>query len=241
MLGLGLGRAYRDKFRDISGRGFYDTSNLQLWLRNGVGVAVEQWDDSSGKGRNVTQGTADNQAAVSGGGLDFEEGEGDHYDFSDPIVVGKNQGFCVAWVIETETGSNNTILSNTNSEAIQIQNGSKLRIYADDDSAVITQLHVGSAFGTAKMAIVLNRTNDGKWSIMKNGSFLTIEADSGNSANGDDGANIMGFTLDTVGVRNAVAGTYLDAKLYELAVWDRPLTVREITEASTYLVETHGL
>ena len=52
-----------------------DVTQLQLWLKNGVGVAVGQWDDSSGKGRDVIQGTADNQAAVSGGGLDFEEGE----------------------------------------------------------------------------------------------------------------------------------------------------------------------
>ena len=239
MLGIGNSMCLSNQHSDIVD--LKDVTQLQLWLKNGVGVAVGQWDDSSGKGRDVIQGTADNQAAVSGGGLDFEEGDGDHYDFSDTIDIAKNQGFCVAWVIETETGSNNTILSNGNAEAIQIQNGSKIRIYANDDSAVTTQLHVGSAFGTAKMAIVLNRTAGGVWSIMKNGSFLTIEPDSGNSSKSDEGENIMGFTLDTVGVRNAVSGTYLDAKLFELAVWDRALTVREITEASAYLVATHGL
>ena len=239
MLGIGNSMCLSNQHPDLVD--LKDVTQLQLWLKNGVGVAVGQWDDSSGKGRDVIQGTADNQAAVSGGGLDFEEGDGDHYDFSDTIDIGKNQGFCVAWVIETETGSNNTILSDGNAEAIQIQNGSKLRIYADDNSAVTTQLHVGSAFGTAKMAIVLNRTRLGVWSIMKNGAYLTIEADSGNSANADDGANIMGFTIDTVGVRNAVSGTYLDAKLYELAFWDRELSTTEILDVSTYLVRNHGL
>ena len=220
MLGIGNSMCLSNQHPDLVD--LKDVTQLQLWLKNGVGVAVGQWDDSSGKGRDVIQGTADNQAAVSGGGLDFEEGDGDHYDFSDTIDIGKNQGFCVAWVIETETGSNNTILSDGNAEAIQIQNGSKLRIYADDNSAVTTQLHVGSAFGTAKMAIVLNRTRL-------------------NSANRDDGANIMGFTIDTVGVRNAVSGTYLDAKLYELAFWDRELSTTEILDVSTYLVRNHGL
>lgn len=236
MLGLGNSIGGPDVFRDLN-----DVPSLQLWLKNGVGVAVGQWDDSSRKGRNITQATSGNQAAVSGGGLDFEEGDGDHYDFTPSIDIAKNQGFCVAWVIEAETGSNNTILSDGNAEAIQIQNGSKLRVYADNDSAVTTQLHVGSAFGTAKMSIVLNRTAGGVWSIMKNGSYLSIEADSGNSTNADAGANIMGFTIDTVGVRNAVAGTYLDAKLYELAFWDRELSTTEILDVSTYLVRNHGL
>ena len=47
-------------------------ADLKLWLRNGVGVAVAQWDDSSGNGNNATQGTSGNQAAVSGGGLEFD-------------------------------------------------------------------------------------------------------------------------------------------------------------------------
>jgi hypothetical protein len=236
MLGLGNSIGGPDVFRDLN-----DVPSLQLWLKNGIGVAVDQWDDSSRKGRHVRQATSGNQAAVSGGGLDFEEGGSHHYDFLPAIGIEKNQGFCVAWVIETESGSNNTILSDTNNEAIQIQNGSKIRIYTDDDSNITTQLHVGSAFGTSKMQILLNRTGAGVWTLYKNASELTIEADSGSSSNSDNGVNVNGFTLDTVGVRNAVAGTYLDAKLYELAVWDRALTTGEMVEVSTYLKDKHSL
>jgi hypothetical protein len=28
---------------------------IQLWLRNGVGVEEDKWEDSSGKGNNATQ------------------------------------------------------------------------------------------------------------------------------------------------------------------------------------------
>ena len=235
MLGLGNSIGGPDVFRDLN-----DVPDLQLWLKNGVGVAVDQWDDSSRKGRHIKQASG-NQASLFGGGLDFEEGESDHYDFLPAIGIEKNQGFCVAWVIETESGSNNTILSDTNNEAIQIQNSSKIRVYADDDSNITTQLHVGSTFGTSKMQILLNRTGAGVWTLYKNASKLAIEADSGNSSYSDDGVNVNGFTIDTVGVRNAVAGTYLDGVLYELAVWDRALTAGEVVEVSTYLKDKHSL
>ena len=67
MLGLGNSIGGPDVFRDLN-----DVPSLQLWLKNAVGVAVGQWDDSSRQGRHVTQATSGNQAAESGGGLDFE-------------------------------------------------------------------------------------------------------------------------------------------------------------------------
>ena len=235
MLGLGNSIGGPDVFRDLN-----DVPSLQLWLKNGVGVAVGQWDDSSRKGRNITQAIAGDQAVESGGGLDFEEGDGDHYDFTPSIDVAKNQGFCVAWVMHSESNTLNTILSNTDKETIQIQNSNKLRIFANDDSDVTTQLHVAGAFTNVKMSLVLNRTAGGVWSLMKNGSYLSIAADGGGSSNSGDGDNIMGFTLDTVGAKNADEH-FMDGKILELAVWDRALTVGEIADVDAYLVGIHSL
>ena len=221
---LGLGNSITS---GSSLEGFVDlnsVSSLQLWLKNGTGVAVDQWDDSSGNARHATQATSGNQAAVSGGGLDFEEGESDHYDLASEIVVAKSQGFCVAWVQDAEgSNSNNTILSDTANEVIQIQNVNKIRITTNDDSNVESGLFTSGAYDSTKMLILVNRTGAGVWSVYKNGTELTIEPDSGSSTNSDDGENIMGFTVDTLGARRGTEH-FFDGILFEVAFWDRALT-----------------
>ena len=59
--------------------------SLQLWLKNNTDVAIGQWKDSSGNDNHATQSTESNQAAVSGGGLDFERDNSDHYDLASKI------------------------------------------------------------------------------------------------------------------------------------------------------------
>ena len=236
MLGLGNSIGGPDVFRDLN-----DVPDLQLWLKNGVGVAVDQWDDSSRKGRHIKQGTSGNQAGLLNGGLDFEEGNLDHYDFLPQIEIAQNQGFCVSWVLDAGTTTNNTILSDTTYEVIQIQNSNMLRINTNDDSNIETKLHVGSAFGSAKMQILINRTGAGVWTVYKNASELTIEADSGGSSNSDPGDNVNGLSLSILGTKGTASGHFMDGTIYELAVWDRALTAGEMAEVSTYLSDEHGL
>ena len=89
-LSLGLGTS-QSSYMSFSPT---DIGNLALWLQNGVGITsdggtpdkVSQWNDSSGNGNNVTQGTAGNQADLSGGGLDFEQGDADHYDLDLSLI-----------------------------------------------------------------------------------------------------------------------------------------------------------
>ena len=90
-MGLGLGLS-------ITGGGYIsflptDISNLALWLQNGVEVSEDAWNDSSGNANHASQGTEANQAAVSGGGLDFTPGNSDHYDLASTITIAQNQGF----------------------------------------------------------------------------------------------------------------------------------------------------
>ena len=167
-----------------------NVSNLSLWLQNGIGVSAGQWNDSSGNNNHAIQGTGGNQATVSDGGLDFTESETDHYDFTN-IAIADEGGFCIAWVQQSESATINTLLSDTNNEMIQIQNSSKLRLVTNDPSVISTQIHVnGAPFGNAKAVFLLNRTagGSGAFSVFKNGVQLTIEPDSGNSANADAGA-----------------------------------------------------
>ena len=170
-----------------------NVSNLSLWLQNGIGVSAGQWNDSSGNNNHAIQGTGGNQATVSDGGLDFTESETDHYDFTN-IAIADEGGFCIAWVQQSESATINTLLSDTNNEMIQIQNSSKLRLVTNDPSVISTQIHVnGAPFGNAKAVFLLNRTagGSGAFSVFKNGVQLTIEPDSGNSANADAGACLL--------------------------------------------------
>ena len=74
-------------------------SSLALWLQNGVGVSAAQWNDSSGNNNHIAQTNVDKRATVSGGGLDFEEGEFDFYNIDNSIAIADEGGFCIAWVI----------------------------------------------------------------------------------------------------------------------------------------------
>jgi len=220
------------------------TTDLALWLKNGL-ATVSQWSDASGNSNHATQGTSGNQAAVSGGGLDFEEDNSDHYDLANMITVAEDGGFACAWVMETESATSNTILSDTANETIQVQNSSKIRLFTNDPGNVTTQLHAatGTPFGASKMLILLNRTagGSGAFSVYKNGTEITIEADSGgNSTNADAGDNTNGFTIDTLGSKGG-STNFFDGKLYMVAFWTKSLSAVEIASVNSYLKGVHGL
>ena len=236
---LGLGNSITSGYIPFT---LTSVSSLALWFQNGVGVSASQWNDSSGNNNHAIQNTAGRQADVSDGGLDFEEGQQDHYDFTN-ITIADEGGFCIAWVMDTETSTINTLLSDTNNEMIQIQNSSKLRLVTNDPSVITTQIHVnGTPFGNAKAVFLLNRTagSSGAFSVFKNGTQLTIEPDSGNSANADAGANTHGFSVDTLGARNG-SDHIFDGKILELAFWNRSLNSGEIADVNSYLKNFHGL
>ena len=73
-------------------------ADLKLWLRNGVGITlngadVSQWDDSSGNGNHAAQSTAGDQGLASGGGIDFELDNEDHYDLDSAITIAVQEAF----------------------------------------------------------------------------------------------------------------------------------------------------
>ena len=222
---------------------FTSVSSLALWLQNGVGVTAAKWDDSSGNNNHATQDTVGKQAAVSGGGLDFEEDNEDHYGLENMITVAENGGFCIAWVMDTESATNNTLVSDSGTETIRIQNASKIRLLTNDPGNLQSAYHTNEAFGTAKGLYMLNRTaGDGSVvTIFKNGVAVAIEPSSGNSTLADAGENDNGFTFDTVGAANSGSTHWFDGKLLELAFWTKSLSATEIADVNSYLKGIHGL
>jgi len=214
--------------------------SLQLWLKNNTEVAIGQWKDSSGNDNHATQSSEANQAAVSGGGLDFERGESDHYDLASTITIGANGGFCLAIVLETESASGGTILSKDASDQFRILDANTLR-FKSDTTDTTTNFVVSEAFTNgSKMLLLLNRSSGAtnKFTLMKNGSTLTPDVD--NSNNEAAGENPYGFDLNVLGSLSG-SSDFFDGKIYELAFWNRSLTTQEITDVNSYLQSIHGL
>jgi len=244
-LGLGLG-ASTSGYTPFT---LTSVSSLALWLQNGVGLSassgkVQTWNDSSGNNNHAAQANEDYRAEFSGGGLDFEEGDYDHYNLASSTVIAEDGGFCIAWVMDTETSTNNTLISDSADEQIRIQNASKLRIHTDTPSDLITVLHFDSApFGSAKALFLLNRTAgaSGAFTLFKNGVAVSFDASSGDSTLADAGENTHGFDFDTIGASNSGGGNFFDGKILELAFWSKSLNATEIADVNSYLKGIHGL
>ena len=238
-MGLGLGLS-------ITSGGYIsflptDISNLALWLQNGVEVAADAWSDSSGNANHATQGTAENQAAVSGGGLDFTPGNSDHYDLASTITIAQNQGFCVAIVMDTETSSNNFIFSKDANDHLQIKDGQTFLVKTNDPGVITTEIVCASGtFGNQKQLILVNRSAgaSNRFSVFKNGSEVTIDSD--NSTNEAAGENPNGFDINVLGSQ-AGTGNFFDGIMFEVLFFDKGLSSTEISDLNSYLTSKHGL
>ena len=242
-LSLGLG-ADSSSYQEFT---LTDISDLSLWLQNGVGITsdesnrVSKWDDQSGNSRHATQSSTGDMALLSGGGLDFEESDSDHYDLASTITIAENAGFCLAVVIDQETVSNNTILSKDADDQFQIVNSGRIRFRANDDTDTTTNFDVDETpFGTGKMLLLLNRSAgaSNRFTMFKNGTQLTFNTDTSTAEAA--GENPNGFDINVVGA-NAGGSQYFDGKILELAFWSKSLNVTEIAEVNSYLQEIHGL
>tara|TARA_R100001015_G_C4584428_1_gene140509 strand:- start:34 stop:777 length:744 start_codon:yes stop_codon:yes gene_type:complete len=243
-LGLGLSKSGYTPFTLTS------VSSLALWLQNGVGVSAAQWNDSSGNNNHATQSTTNNQGVVTNGGIDFEEddpGNNVHetfYGLASSVVIADEGGFCIAWVMDTESSTNNTLISDSTQETIRIQNASKIRVMTDAPTDLTSILHADSGpFGGAKALFLLNRTAgaSGAFTLFKNGVAVTLDASSGDSTLGDAGENTHGFDFDTIGAGNSGSNHFFDGIIFELAFWTKSLNATEIADVNSYLKNFHGL
>jgi|11_taG_2_1085331.scaffolds.fasta_scaffold15392_3 hypothetical protein len=237
MLGLGLGIPLGSAI--VSKSPISIGSSLALWLQNSAGVAVGQWDDSSGNSNHATQGTSGNQAVVADGGLNFD-GSNDHYDLTSTITVANDSAFCLAIVLNQDTASNNTILSKTANEVISIKDAQTIEFKTNGNGNVTTELVVpnGTFTATQKLLVVLNRDRNGAFSIFQNGTAVTIDGD--NSTNAAEGDNQGGFTLDVLG-SNAGSSNFFDGKILGLSFWNGELSTQDIADVNSYFTGIHGI
>ena len=225
------------------------TTDLELWLKNGVGITsdesnrVSKWEDSSGNDNHATQGSTGDMALLSGGGLDFELSDGDHYDLESAITIAENGGFCFAAVLNIESHSgDNTLLSKDSNDQIRITSDSAFRFRANNPSDTSTTfVFESNTFPTAtKLLVLLNRSAgaSNRFTLFKNGIQLTPNVDSSTAE--AEGENPNGFDINVIGAKAGTAN-FFDGKILELAFWSKGLSAQEITDVNDYLKSVHGL
>ena len=217
------------------------TTDLELWLKNGVGVTAERWNDSSGNNTNAFQTTELNQATVSGGGLDFD-GSNNFYELTSNITIAENGGFCLAAVVEVDVVDNATIAADDSAAEAQltIVDATSFKFRATDQRTT-TFVFPSGTFTTSKMLILLNRTSgvSNRFTFFKNGVALTPDVD--NSVNEAEGENPKPFDFVYMGALGASGTQHFDGKILELAFWSKGLNAQEIADVNSYLQGIHGL
>tara|TARA_R100001015_G_C4578341_1_gene135247 strand:+ start:125 stop:841 length:717 start_codon:yes stop_codon:yes gene_type:complete len=217
-----------------------DISDLSLWLKNNTSITVSRWDSSASVTNHASQSSEANQAALSGGGLDFDGGN-DVYELTSNIAIAENGGFCLAVVIELEAVDNATIAADDSAAKAQISvvDGTSFKFRATDETTT-TFVFPSGTFSTQKMLVMLNRTSgaSNRFTFSKNGSPLTPDTD--NSVNEAQGENPKPFDFVYMGAVNQVEN-FFNGKILELAFWSKGLSSAEQGAASSYLQGIHGL
>ena len=245
-LGLGIGSTLASSLvttglQDITSG---SAAGLRLWLKNNTNVTASSWRDSSGYDNHATQSTESNQASVSGGGLDFERDNSDHYDLSTKIDIADNGGFCFAIVLTRESETAGGLLSDGSTEMIQFENATTLRMKTLNASAqtkTTDAVFPADTFApSTKFLLLINRTSgaNNKFTFFKNGSALTPDVDT--SVNEAQGENPGGIEFTVLGSRDGSAN-FFDGIIHEVAVWNRSLNTTEIADVNSYLTDIHGL
>ena len=148
-LGLGLSTSNYNVFDPTS------INRLALWLQNGKGIDNETWQDSSGNNNNASQTQENNQGTVSNGGYDLGDGVESFYNLTTSIGIAERQGFAFVVVTDNISGANNTLLSDSLNELIQIRNSERLSIGTNAPSSVVTDIIVPSGtLGNQKQIIL---------------------------------------------------------------------------------------
>ena len=213
-------------------------SDLSIWLKNAENVSGASWRDASGNNNHIAQSSSGNQASESGGGLDFEGDNDDHYDLTEAIDMGDSLPWAIFVVLTMESfDSANTIASKNDDPYMffDIQNTDQIR-YRQTGTASVLKFPSTSPFQlSSQMLVTITKDADKNLVVYKNGSVLTQESSANNPANDGD------FTFNQFGGRSSGPDRDMDGIIYEFLIYEKALTAGEVTSVNTYLTDNHGL
>jgi len=199
---------------------------------------VERWRDSSGSNNHASQTNSADRASATGGGADFESGEGDHYDFASQVDISEEEGFIVSIVCDIESvGSNMTILGlNATTHFLEFQSGGdNVRIRLGSTTTTISPSSANefhSNVGKFLLTIVREKGATGNLVLYKNGSVLAQSSQAANTGDAE---------FATLGVRNS--DRFFDGIIYEFLLYENSTdwTDIELQYMFDYLMNKHGI
>ena len=218
------------------------TEKIRIWLQNATNVGVAEWSNQATGDTAVDaeQTTSDNQAAVSGGGLDFD-GNDNFYEFLDgsdanyDFDIAAQEGLTVVWVATQDaTGAIATILSSGDANHY-LQNdagGNNLKIKLGSTETTITPSVTGHFAAAKKTLVTVTRAAGatGELALYINGVEQNLAVAVANPGDGE---------FDTLGAR--ASNNYFNGKIFELVLWNRALNAAELLAAHAYFKSVHSL
>ena len=212
-----------------------DISGLQLWLKNGGSQTlnsgnISQWNDDAGNNNHATQSSASFQPNADGGGAEFD-GTDDRFDLTSNIVL---NAYHIFIVLETDTTSNETFLGGASGEFIRIKTSTAVR--AKHNNA-LTDINFDSGktwSANTKALVEVVRKDDDDYDVFVDGVHYT----STTSATNDTSANAL--TLSQVGTQLNNSAT-TDGHIYEVAIYNTPITGGDLTNVRNNINTRNGL
>ena len=184
-----------------------DESSLEAWYKNAVGITlngsdVQTWTDSSSSGYDMTQATASEQPAYSGGILTFVSANDEHLQTSGQISL--TGDFTIGMTFNPSISAPGTILGDntTANEFFKYTSTTNLRIKLDG-SIVNMPLDSGT-FGDDY--IVVTRASN-VFALWKNGVVQSTTPTLAGTAD-----------IDAIGIRKTDASPY-DGTMKEVQIY----------------------
>ena len=211
---------------------------LELWLQNNVNVSVNRWNDSSNKQNHAIQDTEDNQpGGITSGGLEFDQsGTNKQYlDLTSSIVVQEDSAFSLFFAARLDDLTNETILSDSNSEFIEILRDNQFRFKGNVSGAKTSVLKTDATpFTTNPMIVSLIRPTTGDFEWYVDGVLVELNASTTNAK------NTAGFDFQNIGSRND-SDRFLDGTIMELLFYKEYITGNTLTRMHTYLKDKFNI
>ena len=243
---LGLGNSLTGGAA-LSGLAPNDVADLQIWYKNAANVTAAQWDDSSGNGRHLVQGTTNRQAAVEDGGLHFttDGSTNDFYNITGAGTVGSGDAVQIKhpnpftmFVVFKRTGGDgddNVIVAD--------DNANNFIGFLDETEMVIhdatTTFGANTFANNEKMLLMIRKDSSGTLTFNKNGAALTIASgDTASTSTSDFKMDF--FAALKIGTNNS-NDKHFDGNIYEFAVYNKSLTAAELSGLNAYFQGVHGL
>ena len=225
-----------------------EISGLQIWYKNNTDVAVGQWNDSSGNGRHAVQGTGDQQASVSNGGLHFDVTDPeDFYNVTEStgyVDFSGSNDFTIAAVVKRDAGTaadDHALLGGSGNNAYITFFSEEVVAYRAS-GALASQFTFSSNTWEedTQFLITIQKDTSGNFTFYKNGVAVSPSS-STNVPNTASTFDVRFLACRDDGTANSGGDFQFDGIIYEIAVYDTKLTGGDITALNNYLTSKFSL